>query len=347
MFDEHGKSGFWLLLFLLPVLGVAWVWFELGFRKGIRDMKRMASSADLSIVNDVTQLNPVQVRRIATPASTEEVVALLRETDDSVSIGGGKFSMGGQTSAADTLHIDMRKMKRVLRFEPKEKWLRVEAGIRWRDIQEHIDPHGLSVKITTKKVTTRTKLIPEHKSYWDWRYFMWAITETPFGHWRREHIVDPLLFSGSRVHYRNYEASYDVAELEPASRSDTTYVLQEFFVPIANLDAFVGVIAEILRRHRVCVVNISIRHADADPGTLLACAGRKTRRNIAISSPSTTGCGGWKNSACAIAEPGCCRPTTLHSTPLACRQLQLNKRSLSPITSADDNHSSGTTCGKG
>ena len=33
------KSGFRLLLFLIPILGVAWVWFELGFRKGADVMR--------------------------------------------------------------------------------------------------------------------------------------------------------------------------------------------------------------------------------------------------------------------------------------------------------------------
>src|SRR5207249_8685248 len=47
---------------------------------------------------------------------------------------------------------------------------------------------------------------------------LWAITETPYGTWRREFIFDPLLFFRQKVHWRNYEAGYDVAELEPASR---------------------------------------------------------------------------------------------------------------------------------
>ena len=34
-----------------------------------------------------------------------------------------------------------------------------------------------------------------------------------------------------RVHWRNYEAGYDVGELEPTSREARTYVLQEYFVP--------------------------------------------------------------------------------------------------------------------
>src|SRR5205814_1067430 len=55
--------------------------------------------------------------------------------------------MGGQTASADSLHIDMRGLNRVLHFSPEERWIRVQPGIRWCDIQRFIDPHNLSVKI--------------------------------------------------------------------------------------------------------------------------------------------------------------------------------------------------------
>jgi hypothetical protein len=74
------------------------------------------------------------------------------------------------------------------------------------------------------------------------------------------------------VHWRNFEAGYDVAELEPLSRRHTTYVLQEYFVPIARFEAFTRRLAEILQRHRVNVINVSVRHALADAGSLMAWA---------------------------------------------------------------------------
>lgn len=55
--------------------------------------------------------------------------------------------MGGQTSSPGSLHLDMRTLNRVLAFSPEAKVVRVQAGIRWRDIQAFVDPHGLSVKI--------------------------------------------------------------------------------------------------------------------------------------------------------------------------------------------------------
>ena len=125
---------------------------------------------------------------------------------------------------------------------------------------------------TAKQVTQTNRLMALRSSFPLERYGLWAVTETPFGKWRREYIFDPLLFFREKVHWRNYEAGYDVAELEPASRSRTSYVLQEYFVPIDRFDVFVPRIAEILNRHRVNVVNISIRHAHADTGSMLAWA---------------------------------------------------------------------------
>ncbi|MFM0274991.1 FAD-binding protein [Paraburkholderia aspalathi] len=84
----------------------------------------------MATVNDVTQLNRIPVFSIATPTSTQEVVEALTQTNLPVSVGGGHFSMGGHTASPGTLHLDMRKMNRVLRFEPHTSVIRVQAGIR-------------------------------------------------------------------------------------------------------------------------------------------------------------------------------------------------------------------------
>lgn len=357
------------------------------------------------IVNDVTQLNPIPVWAIATPTTIPEVQDAIRRTTGPISIGGGHFSMGGQTASPGSLHLDMRKLNQIITFSPVLKTIRVQAGVRWCDIQRFVDPHGLAVKImqsyanftvggslsvnvhgryvgdgplilsvrslavvllsgelvatsptvntelffgvvggygglgviveaeldladntrvertgiklatstyaehfrrtvrdsadavfhngdlyaphyttarsvtwvkTTKPVTVPHRLMPRQKSYPLQKYFTWAVSETPFGKWRREFIIDPLLYLGKKVHWRNYEAGYDVAELEPPSRKHRTYVLQEYFVPVERFDEFVPKMAEIFQRHRANVLNVSIRHALPDPGSLMAWAHGET-----------------------------------------------------------------------
>src|SRR5262245_24643681 len=92
-------------------------------------------------------MNPVAVFAIATPTSIEEVQQAVTGSTLALSVGGGHFSMGGQTASPGTLHLDMRKLNRVLSFSPVNKTIRVQAGIRWCDIQKFIDPHDLAVSI--------------------------------------------------------------------------------------------------------------------------------------------------------------------------------------------------------
>lgn len=357
------------------------------------------------LVNDVTQLNPVPVWAIAAPKSIEEVQEAMRRTSGPVSVGGGHFSMGGQTASPGSLHLDMRSFNKVVGFSPVERTIRVQSGIRWCDIQRFVDPHGLAVKImqtyanftvggsvsvnvhgrytglgplilsvrslklvlpsaevieaspqrnaeifygavggygalgviveveleladnkrversavklaageyaayfrekvrnsptavfhnadlyapeyrrvravtwseTKRPVTTPFRLQPHRRSYPLENYFLWAVSETPFGKWRREFLIDPVLYLFRKVHWRNYEAGYDAAELEPPTRKHRTYVLQEYFVPVERFDEFLPQMREILQRHRVNVLNISVRHALPDPGALLSWAPKET-----------------------------------------------------------------------
>ncbi|GLQ88325.1 FAD-binding protein [Dyella flagellata] len=358
----------------------------------------------MATVNDVTQLNRIAVFSVATPTTTQEVVDVLRQTQLPISIGGGHFSMGGQTASPGSLHLDLRQLNRVLRFDPVAAVIRVQAGIRWCDIQRFIDPHGLAVKIMqtyanftvggalsvnahgrymglgpvvlsvraitlvlangdvveasrqenaklfhaaiggyggigiiveaelelvpntrvartdvkmpmadykawfeanirarqevvfhnfdlypptysrgravswtiTDKRATAPRLQPLKRGFWLAKYLLWAITETPLGKFRREFLYDPILHLGKKVHWRNYEAGYDVAELEPLGRFDRTYVLQEYFVPVVAVAEFAAAMGKVLSRNKVNVVNISIRHASADDGTVMAWARGET-----------------------------------------------------------------------
>ena len=355
-------------------------------------------------VNDVTQINPIPVFSIATPTNIEEVVAALQNTRLPVSIGGGHFSMGGHTASAGSLHLDLRRMNRVLKFSPEAATITVQAGIRWCDIQKFVDPHGFAVKImqsyanftvggtlsvnahgrymglgpvvlsvraitlvlasgeviesspqkntelfyaaiggygaigiiteveldlvanirverkqkklalaeywpwfdahvrrnpdavfhnfdlyaphysrgravtwsATEKPATAPHLQPLLRRYWIEKYFLWVVSETVFGKFRREFFLDPLLALKNKIHWRNYEAGYDVAELEPFDRARRTYVLQEYFVPVAQMENFSHAMATILKRHHVNALNISVRHAVADSKTLMAWARGET-----------------------------------------------------------------------
>jgi len=125
---------------------------------------------------------------------------------------------------------------------------------------------------TNEKPTEKTRLMPLAAAYPIERYFIGAFSKSSFGKWRREFIIDPLVFGRKKIHWRNYEAGYDVLELEPQSRKESTYVLQEYFVAAEAFDDFTSLMSEIFIRHKVNVINVSARHAKKDSGALLAWA---------------------------------------------------------------------------
>ena len=84
--------------------------------------------------------------RVETPTDADAVVRALRDWPGKVAIGGGRFSMGGQVAIAGGLHLDMRQMKRVVWLRAAEHRVRVQAGITWRDLQDVLDEHDLSVR---------------------------------------------------------------------------------------------------------------------------------------------------------------------------------------------------------
>jgi FAD/FMN-containing dehydrogenase/uncharacterized membrane protein YhaH (DUF805 family) len=417
---DTGRSGAWLWIVFIPVAGPLLLIFFLGFRKGNRGKNRFGAApgsapdyykndngkstrglkGEERIIDDVTQVNPIVVAKVVVPKTVEELQDIIKNASI-ISIGGGRFSMGGQTASAQSTHVDMRSLNNILEFSQEKKTIKVQAGTRWCDIQQHIDRHHLSVKImqtyanftvggalsvnchgryiglgplilsvrsldvifangemihtspterseiffacvgcynaiavianvefdlednvavmrshekmnrneylsffeksvrdnkdvvfhngdiyppqfsnvravswtkTGKKPTIKTRLMPLVASYPLERYFVGAFARSAFGKWRREFILDPLLFRPKKIHWRNYEAGYDVLELEPQSREHSTYVLQEYFVPVKRFDEFTPVMAEIFQRHKVNVINISIRHAMKDNGSLLAWA---------------------------------------------------------------------------
>ncbi|QJI32789.1 FAD-binding oxidoreductase [Pseudomonas sp. ADAK18] len=354
-----------------------------------------------SLINDVTQLNPIWVRQLFVPRTTDDIRRVLTTWPGPVSIGGGRFSMGGQIATEDSLHFDMRQLNQVIHYSPENKVIRVQAGIRWRDLQSVIDPHDLSVKVmqsyanftvggalsvnahgryvgagpvsnsvralrllladgseveasrnvntdlfyaamgsygalgiiteveldlvpnvsmerqvhhmsvtdypkffseqirgneqailhnvdltppyfdqatsitwrmTDKELTVSDRLVAPERSYKFDQAIMWGVSRLPGGPSIRKDIVDRLRYFSQPVVRRNYEASRDVASLGPIATRNSTYALQEYFVPRAHLSVFVTQMASILQTHSVNAVNISIRHSPPDPYTCLSWA---------------------------------------------------------------------------
>ena len=128
---------------------------------------------------------------------------------------------------------------------------------------------------TDKPATVDERTIVENDKYvWQPRVASW-IAGSGAGKWFRQHVIDPIYYFEDRVAWRNWEASYDVAELEPSSREEQTYGLREYFIPVERFDEFVPRMREIFSKHEADIINVSVRHALPDPGTLLAWANKE------------------------------------------------------------------------
>lgn len=360
-----------------------------------------ADAAAVTDVEDVARIEPTAVARIAIPRSSTRVAQLLADSRQPVSIGGARYSMGGQIAAPGSLHLDMRALNRLVWLDVARRRVRVQAGMCWRDLQELIDPHGLAIKVmqsysnfsvggsvsvnchgryvghgalvnTVRAVemvtaegevleldrqqrpelfaaviggygglgviteveldldentrierdvamvtldeypaffadkvrgnpamvlhnadlappafdrplaiswrrsdaalTRSERLVPRGLDYDRDQNLIWAASELPVGDAVRERYLTRRLLQEKAVVWRNREASLDAAALEPRTRAFSTYLLQEYFLPVPAFAAFAREMARILREHDVVALNISIRHAPADATSLLAWA---------------------------------------------------------------------------
>jgi FAD/FMN-containing dehydrogenase len=351
----------------------------------------------LSIL-DVAQLDATQVARVVRPPDTAAIQQALRDWRGAVSIGGGRFSMGGQIAAPGSLHLDLRALTGVVAFAPAERTIRVRAGMRWRDLLDVLDPHDLAVatmqsysdftvggsvsvnchgryvgrgaiastvralqlvsstgellelardrnaelfaatiggyggigviseveleldrntpierqvervalaeypdfvrervlgdadcvlcnadltppafdrplairwRRTRRAPTQPERLLPREQSHLVDRGLVWIASELPAADRLRRRQQEQMLAAPAPVQWRNREASLSVRSLEPATRMFSTYLLQEYFIPVAQFGAFARRMAQILLEADVNALNVSIRHAPVDTLSLL------------------------------------------------------------------------------
>jgi FAD/FMN-containing dehydrogenase len=130
-------------------------------------------------------------------------------------------------------------------------------------------PVAVSWRRTTKALTEAARLVVRGQSYGLNQNMLFAMTELPRGDLLRSKLIHPLLLAKPAVKWRNHEASLDVAELEPRTRRISTYVLQEYFIPVRHFAAYARAMAAVIREHEAEVLNVSVRHSPADRTSLL------------------------------------------------------------------------------
>ncbi len=357
-----------------------------------------SSAHNPQMVNDISQLESTRVAGVFPVTSQEDLLAALQRHRGWVSVAGGRYSMGGQTSADQAVQLNTDAYNGVVLLDPERKVVRVQAGMRWRTLQDHLDPHNLSVKVmqsfsnfsvggsvsvnchgryvgagslastvraiqvvlpsgevletsrtqnpelfagvlggyglvgivseveldladnevmeravqavaladypawfkaevkgrptsvmhnadlmppsfdaplaitwhrSTAALTDARRLTPVGARYSTEQNLIWAASELPGGSLARQKLMVQHALQKPRVIHRNLEASLDVASLEPRTRAMSTYLLQEYFIPVRHFHRFAQAMARILTTHAVNALNVSIRHAPADTTALM------------------------------------------------------------------------------
>lgn len=101
------------------------------------------------VKNDVSGLNPTKVFKSYRPKTEEDLKATLKEAEENnwkITLGGQLHSQGGHQFYPGGIYIDMRCMDKILGFDPNARTIRVQPGMTWGRIQEHIHPYGLAIQ---------------------------------------------------------------------------------------------------------------------------------------------------------------------------------------------------------
>ena len=123
---------------------------------------------------------------------------------------------------------------------------------------------------TDKQLTITDRIAPPYQTSLIQRFLVTALTQL---HTNLFSIVRNRVLpnDSETVKMRNHEATQDVSSLEPLYRTFSTFLLQEYFIPVDKAPDFVNKMREILK-DAPRMLNVSIRHAKKDPGSYMAWA---------------------------------------------------------------------------
>lgn len=104
----------------------------------VYDAARLSSASSMRVVS-------LSTNREKSIASIQDALATANEQNLSVTIGGARHSMGGQTLLDKSIHIDMDGFSEIRMDGPNT--LRVQSGARWKDVVAFLHERDLSVSV--------------------------------------------------------------------------------------------------------------------------------------------------------------------------------------------------------
>ncbi len=88
------------------------------------------------------------MNRVISPTTEKEIRDAILEAagkNQKVTIAGKRHSIGGQTTYAGAVALDMLQFNKILALDETNKILTVQSGATWNGIQEFLNPRGLAV----------------------------------------------------------------------------------------------------------------------------------------------------------------------------------------------------------
>src|SRR5438034_11211348 len=116
------------------------------------EFERMVYSHDFASLPKVALLQwKLYPDFVALPQTTEEVAALVKLSDESLlrltPRGGGTGWYGGSVPNRGGVLVDMRKMNRVVAFDPDGRTVTVDAGMTREDLEDFVDANGFALPV--------------------------------------------------------------------------------------------------------------------------------------------------------------------------------------------------------
>ena len=104
------------------------------------------SQQKTEVVEDAGKLLPTKMKVIRSSHSIPDLQKWVQE-EETISIAGMQHSQGGHTLYPNGTLLDMKSYNKILDFDPGKRKITVQSGVTWADIQEKINPFGLSIKV--------------------------------------------------------------------------------------------------------------------------------------------------------------------------------------------------------
>src|ERR1044071_4534598 len=80
---------------------------------------------------------------IIKPTHINQIIHVITNSYLPICVAGTKYSHGGQTMLEKSIYIDMCFYNKIINLDQENKWIRVQAGCTWKQIQIYLDEFDL------------------------------------------------------------------------------------------------------------------------------------------------------------------------------------------------------------